>query len=274
MRQAIFIALGLALGVGLVITVTAASDGVSAGQGAVLKSLYGVGTDITVTKSPTAGSGGGPGFSFRGGSGQGTNVSRDILTSAGLGTIKSSSVTTVSKLKDVSAAVGSLTLNDVKLSGTLSINGSSGAAGGSAGGNGNGTANGTKIDISSCTGTSGQQWTTGPDGTVRVNGKCLDVQQGGTASGTLTPTHAYQDAGTYTVTLVVTDSLGRASQASTTTATTSAARAGTARTRSRGNIHHRHHRATDALAAAATTTAATTTTATAASAAGAPGRRR
>jgi hypothetical protein len=56
-------------------------------------------------KSPTAGSGGGPGFSFRGGSGQGTNVSRDILTSAGLGTIKSSSVTTVSKLKDVSAGI-------------------------------------------------------------------------------------------------------------------------------------------------------------------------
>jgi hypothetical protein len=40
------------------------------------------------------------------------------------------------------------------------------------------------IDISSCNGTSGQQWTTGPDGTVRVHGKCLDVQQGGTASGT------------------------------------------------------------------------------------------
>ena len=44
MRQAIFIAAGLALGVGLVITVTAASDGVSATQGTVLQSLYGVGT--------------------------------------------------------------------------------------------------------------------------------------------------------------------------------------------------------------------------------------
>jgi hypothetical protein len=44
MRQAIFIAAGLALGVGLVITVTAASDGVSATQGTVLRSLYGVGT--------------------------------------------------------------------------------------------------------------------------------------------------------------------------------------------------------------------------------------
>src|SRR6201985_3071456 len=59
MRQAIFIALGLALGVGLVITVTAASNGVSATQGTVLKSLYGVGTDVTVTQAPTAGSGGG-----------------------------------------------------------------------------------------------------------------------------------------------------------------------------------------------------------------------
>ena len=41
MRQSIFIALGLALGVGLVITVTAASRGVSDAQGTVLQSLYG-----------------------------------------------------------------------------------------------------------------------------------------------------------------------------------------------------------------------------------------
>ena len=55
MRQAIFIALGLALGIGLVITVTAASSGVSSSQGTVLHSLYGVGTDVTVTQTPTAG---------------------------------------------------------------------------------------------------------------------------------------------------------------------------------------------------------------------------
>src|SRR3977135_4714158 len=67
MRQAIFIAAGLALGVGLVITVTAASDGVSATQGTVLRSLYGVGTDGTATQSPTAGSGGGTRFNFGGG---------------------------------------------------------------------------------------------------------------------------------------------------------------------------------------------------------------
>ena len=49
MRQAVFIALGLALGIGLVVTVTAASAGVRQAQADVLRSLYGVGTDITVT---------------------------------------------------------------------------------------------------------------------------------------------------------------------------------------------------------------------------------
>src|SRR5215472_4692314 len=51
MRQATFIALGLALGVGLVVTVNAASAGVKKAQADVLSSLYGVGTDVTVTGS-------------------------------------------------------------------------------------------------------------------------------------------------------------------------------------------------------------------------------
>ena len=54
LRQAIFIALGLAVGVGLVLTVTAASKGVQNAQAGVLKGLYGVGTDITVTEPPPA----------------------------------------------------------------------------------------------------------------------------------------------------------------------------------------------------------------------------
>jgi putative ABC transport system permease protein len=58
MRQSVVIALGLALGVGLVITVTAASAGVKKAQADVLSSLYGVGTDATVTKTPSKPSGG------------------------------------------------------------------------------------------------------------------------------------------------------------------------------------------------------------------------
>ncbi|MCW2909824.1 MAG: hypothetical protein JWL68_4613 [Actinomycetia bacterium] len=136
MRQATFIALGLALGIGLVITVTAASAGVSNSQGTVLHSLYGVGTDITVTQTPTAGSGGPTRFGFGGGNSgsrpsAGTSFSRSVLTSAGLGTLKSSSVTTVAGLKNVSGAVGALTLSDLKLSGTINAGGSTGGPGGS-----------------------------------------------------------------------------------------------------------------------------------------------
>ena len=52
MRQAIFIALGLAIGVGLVVTVMGASAGVKAAQAKVLRALYGIGTDVTVTTNP------------------------------------------------------------------------------------------------------------------------------------------------------------------------------------------------------------------------------
>jgi putative ABC transport system permease protein len=52
MRQSVFIALGLAVGIGLVVTVTAASAGVKKAQSKVLSSLYGVGTDVTVTGKP------------------------------------------------------------------------------------------------------------------------------------------------------------------------------------------------------------------------------
>src|SRR2546423_849862 len=57
MRQAIFIALGLAIGIGLVITVMGASAGVKAAQAKVLRALYGIGTDITVSTKPKPPSG-------------------------------------------------------------------------------------------------------------------------------------------------------------------------------------------------------------------------
>ena len=47
-RQALLTALGLAVGVALVVAVTAYADGVGKAQDQVLQSLYGVGTDITV----------------------------------------------------------------------------------------------------------------------------------------------------------------------------------------------------------------------------------
>jgi putative ABC transport system permease protein len=135
-RQATFIALGLALGIGLVITVTALSSGVNRAQGEVLHSLYGVDTDITVTKSPSSGSGAPGSFRFNDGGGAkaGTKVSVDNLSSTGLGTISATSVAEVAKLKDVAAAAGGLTLNDTKLSFTVPSQSSTGGFGGSGGG--------------------------------------------------------------------------------------------------------------------------------------------
>ena len=43
---------------------------------------------------------------------------------------------------------------------------------------------GTAVDVYTCNGTNGQQWTEEPNGTVQADGKCLDVVSGGTANGT------------------------------------------------------------------------------------------
>ena len=134
MRQAIVISLGLALGIGLVITVTAASSGVKSAEGKVLQSLYGVGTDVTVTKSPKAGSGGPQGFRIRG-SGA-TKVDKDSLVAAGLGTLSTATLTQISHLKHVSAATGGLSLTDTRFSGTLRSSSSSAARRGTGSGGG------------------------------------------------------------------------------------------------------------------------------------------
>jgi ABC-type antimicrobial peptide transport system permease subunit len=124
MRQAIFAALGLAVGIGLVITVTAASAGVRDAQASVLHSLYGVGTDITVTKTPSANSSRPFGFKIKpGGSGErpkaGTKFSRDVLMPGALGTLSDSSVSSISRLSKVSAAGGALSLTDLSVSGRI-----------------------------------------------------------------------------------------------------------------------------------------------------------
>ena len=164
MRQAIFIAIGLALGIGLVITVTAASAGVKNAQASVLHSLYGVGTDITVTKAPAAGANGnGFGFGFRQSIGStsrpkaGSKIDNNTLSAGGtLAAISSSSVTTVAKLDNVTAAAGGLTLNDRTISGTVpALNFSSGGGGfrdgGSGGGSGNPSSFGANFSIGTFT---------------------------------------------------------------------------------------------------------------------------
>jgi putative ABC transport system permease protein len=150
-RQAIFIAVGLALGIGLVITVTAASAGVKNAQSTVLHSLYGVGTDITVTKTPTtsAAGGGGFGFSFRQNTGTnkrpaaGSKINDNTLTSNfTLSSLSATNVTTISKLDNVAAAAGGLTLTDRTVTGTVPAFNTGGGGGGGFGGGSGGTGGG------------------------------------------------------------------------------------------------------------------------------------
>ncbi len=130
-RQAILISVGLAVGIGLVITVSAASSGVKAAQKTVLHSLYGVGTDITVTAKPSAGSFGPARFGGFGGAATapsaGQQINRTTLRlSPGQGTLQEKSAASISKLAGVAAAGSSLALEETHVSGTVGSGSGSG----------------------------------------------------------------------------------------------------------------------------------------------------
>ncbi|WP_328468502.1 ABC transporter permease [Streptomyces sp. NBC_00448] len=146
-KAALVVALGLALGIGLVITVDSVSSGMDQAQGKVLKSLYGLGTDMTVTKAaPAAGTGSTtrPKFDFDANS-NGKSQSSDRVTVQGFQTLSSSVVGTVGKQKNVASAVGGLNLQVLKINGTFtpgqfqqrqSTSGAGGGPGGGSGGSG------------------------------------------------------------------------------------------------------------------------------------------
>jgi putative ABC transport system permease protein len=141
-RQAAFIAAGLALGIGLVITVTAASNGVQNSQASVLHTLYGVGTNLTVTEPPAQGSGGPTSISIRqqiklgykGATAPGSTLNVNELLTREYGLFSSHKLATVGRESGVTGAVGGLTLTDVTVTGKVpSLN--VGAGGGSLGSN-------------------------------------------------------------------------------------------------------------------------------------------
>ena len=110
-RQVVIVAVGLAVGVAALVTLTAASTGVSGAQAAVLHSLYGVGTDISVT---SAASSGGSGSS---GSSQGmitrADAGKDFFRlPLGLGLLDSAALATISKMSGVAEVAGGLGLSE------------------------------------------------------------------------------------------------------------------------------------------------------------------
>ncbi|MGW4978260.1 ABC transporter permease [Streptomyces mirabilis] len=148
-KAALVIAMGLALGIALVITVNSVSAGMQQAQDKVLKSLYGLGTDMTVTKAqaaPSSNSSGRPKFDFDAKSSSSTKQSSDRVMTQGGQSLASSLVTKVSAQKGVASAVGALSLNVTKVDGSFtqgtaksSTSGGSSQQGGPGGGQGGGS---------------------------------------------------------------------------------------------------------------------------------------
>ncbi|MFF4545615.1 ABC transporter permease [Streptomyces sp. NPDC001435] len=119
-KAALVVASGLALGIALVIVVNSVSNGMGKAQDKVLQSLYGLGTDMTVTKAASSSTGNAqrPRFQFDAqNNGDSKSQSSDRVMVQGFTTLASSTVTKVADQKGVSTAVGGLSLNVVKVSG-------------------------------------------------------------------------------------------------------------------------------------------------------------
>jgi putative ABC transport system permease protein len=135
-------ALGLAVGVGLVVTVTALSTGLDRAQAKVLKPLTGVGTDMSVSRPisiSSSSSNGGPGFprlsekerqelqkenggarlGLRNLGKPGSHFTRDSFLSTSQLSFPASKVKTVSGIANVESAAGGLTLSALHVSGTV-----------------------------------------------------------------------------------------------------------------------------------------------------------
>lgn len=126
-KQTVVIAVGMALAIALVVIVSSIASGVQSAQASVLQSVYGVGTDITVTKTetPSASSTGRPSFDFGSrGSDSGSSGSTDLSQSRlavprGTSTLSTADVRTVAGTSGVRAATGVLALEDSTFSGTV-----------------------------------------------------------------------------------------------------------------------------------------------------------
>ncbi|MFD3665392.1 ABC transporter permease [Streptomyces sp. NPDC058659] len=174
-KAALVVASGLALGIALVIVVNSVSSGMKVAQGKVLESLYGLGTDLTVTKAQEQLQEGTrpqrPRFEFEGQEDGAEEQSSDRLMVQGFQTLADSTVATVAKQQGVDRAVGGLSLVNLKIDGEFTRGriqrgeqqpaqpaqpgGTGGGAGGTGGGSGGPgdtvTGGGAAFDVDSFT---------------------------------------------------------------------------------------------------------------------------
>lgn len=126
-KQTAIVAVGMAIAIALVIIVNALSAGVRDAQAQALESVYGVGTDLTVTgaqQEPGQGGGGGR-FDFGQDGGQTSSDGTTTLSQSRLttdfrrGTLDAATLDQVTAIEGVSAASGALALTNMTFSGEL-----------------------------------------------------------------------------------------------------------------------------------------------------------
>jgi ABC-type antimicrobial peptide transport system permease subunit len=137
--RTVLTALGLAIGVGLVVTVSALSTGLDRAQAAILEPLTGVGTDMSVSRPIDFSDTGQGGFTdLSGGERQrlreengggrlsltelgepGSTFSRDTFVSTAQLSFAASEVEEIRGVDGVSSAAGGLTLNSIHIEGTV-----------------------------------------------------------------------------------------------------------------------------------------------------------
>jgi len=129
-KQTAIVAIGMALAIALVIIVNAVSSGVQSAQSSVLASVYGVGTDITVSQTPAAptegeaGAGGPANFDFGADDGATTDGTTTVSQSRlsvdrGTTAFDATALDTVSGIDNVSAAAATLSLSNTTFDGAL-----------------------------------------------------------------------------------------------------------------------------------------------------------
>lgn len=125
-KQTAIIATGMAIAIALVIIVNSVASGVKVAQASVLESVYGVGTDITVSQTPVAPTDGSRPSRFSFGAGDGatadgsTAISQSRLTSGPQAqTMDATALATVAGVANVKDSAATLSLSNVTFSGQL-----------------------------------------------------------------------------------------------------------------------------------------------------------
>ena len=122
-RQSALVASGLAIAIALVVVVSSVSAGIKTAQAQALSGLYGIGTDISVSKSATPGDFGHR-FNIGGSDGKTTGTKRTFSKSQlraepFVGTLTQAQVDKVAAVGGVTASVATLKLNSITFNGTL-----------------------------------------------------------------------------------------------------------------------------------------------------------